>query len=532
MQPAHALVVTCFLIFALRRLLNYLHMLQQDDYERSRFLRWLVSNRAFDQRLSGLLIIVLVAFWVTGVFGVSVNNQAPWVLSCAFLIFAYQEPNPLRGAKKPLVLTSRAQRILIVGWGLCFLLSFQAPLLSNWTWIILIQAVPLLLAAADFLLTPIEYLIQRRYRNAAKVLLSEVKPRTIGITGSFGKTSVKHILHHILAMESQTLATPGSINTPMGITRIVRQEMKPGMRNFIVEMGAYREGSIRRLCELTPPNFGILTAIGPAHYERFKTLEVVTKTKFELAAAVLQDAAGRMVVCESVLEQPFAQHFIEQSRNRFSIYGYQANADLRIVSVEQTAQGLEMKFLWRGQEYDCFAPLFGLHHALNVSGAVLAAVLLGTAVERAIFALRTVPQIKHRLQVKTESDGRITIDDAFNSNPQGFKSALELLHFLAKGVRRRILVTPGMAELGEKHADAHRELGYFAASRVDVALVVRPDQIPTFMDGIRSAGSAVEIRSCKSFSEASSWLQQNARSSDIVLIENDLPDILERKMML
>ena len=182
------------------------------------------------------------------------------------------------------------------------------------------------------------------------------------------------------------------------------------------------------------------------------------------------------------------------------------------------------------EEFALFAPLYGLHHGANMALAFGAAGDGGRPRRKRLSRRwRRVPQIEHRLEVKPQGDGSILIDDAYNSNPSGFAAALELTDKLRNGCGRRILITPGMAELGERHAEAHAELGLKAAQCIDVALVVRSDRIPTFVDTFERRAVNGRLIKLRSFAEAETWLKRNVKEDDVVLIENDLPDILERE---
>jgi len=525
-----AVTAVAFLFFALRRLRRYLHIYQQEEYDSLRFLRWLFRSFAFDKRVALAIVIVVVAVQLAGPI-----LPAVWqgVLAGLFIIAAVLEADPRKHAKKKLAMTKRAQRIY---WAAFVLTAIVAGLAAFapaplW-WIAPLWAIPFTLVLGNLALMPLESRTQRKFWAEAHNKLKRLKPTVIGITGSFGKTSVKHILGHVLSMHARTLYTPGSVNTVMGNTRIIREQLKPGTRYFIAEMGAYGIGSIKRLCDLTPPDLGVLTTIGEAHYERFKSLETVAHAKFELSEAVVAKG-GKMVVGDEVLAQEYAVDYMNAHRESFVICGEGEFADLKILKVEQTADGLKVKVTWPEMfgedEFALFAPLYGLHHGANMALAFGAAVLAGVPAKKAIAAMATVPQIEHRLEVKPQGDGSILIDDAYNSNPSGFAAALELTNTLRNGHGRRILITPGMAELGERHAEAHAELGLKAAKCIDVALVVRPDRIPTFVDTFERRAANGRLVKLDSFAEAEDWLKRNVKENDVVLIENDLPDILERE---
>lgn len=524
------LLLAAYLFFLTRRVPRYLHMFQQDAYDARRFLGWVIRTKALDRRVSLALLVLGIAALVVPEWGDVLTLGAAVVL----FAFALREPDPRKEAKKKFVMTSRARRIfaasLVLGLGAGLLAGASSTLL---VWVVAVQVVPLLIVLGDLLLTPLENRIQKRFRDEASAKLEQIHPAVIGITGSFGKTSVKHILGHILELNAPTLYTPGSVNTLMGIARIIREQLRAGCRYFLVEMGAYGPGSIQRLCDFTPPQVGVITALGEAHYERFKTLDNVAHAKFELAEAALRHPHGKVVVHENVLQQPYARDFIAARRERFVICGTQPDADVVIGPVEQTASGVTVTAHREGQDYTLVAPLFGTHHADNMVLAFATAVSLGVTPARAVAAMRSVPQITHRLEVKPQPDGTIVIDDAFNSNPRGFRGAVELLSVLqASTGGRRILVTPGVAELGTKNDEVHRELGAIAARHADVAIVVRPDRIPAFAPSFRAAAPERTLLEVSGLAEALRWLKDNAQPKDIVLYENDLPDLQERRLKL
>jgi UDP-N-acetylmuramoyl-tripeptide--D-alanyl-D-alanine ligase len=521
-------LLASFGAFLFRRLLRYLHIYQQEEYDGLRFFKWLIRTRSFDFWISCLLILAGLAIYKLGL---------PRFLLALFLVplfiaAAMFEPDPRKAAKKKLVMTNRAKRI----FGIAFLLGLCAAYFilrkgSFLFWVLLVQFLPACLVLANLLLKPYENAVQLRFKNEASAKLARIAPKIVGITGSFGKTSVKHILGHVLELNGPTLFTPGSVNTLMGIARVIRERMTSDCRTFIVEMGAYGKGSIRKLCAFTPPQYGVITALGAAHYERFKSLNAVAEAKFELAEAVLANGTGRIIIHESVLAQDYARRFVAAHRDRFIVCGAGAEADARMLEAKQTEAGIELSLLWKDKTYDLFAPLFGLHHAGNIALAFVSAATFGVAPGRVIAALRTTPQIAHRLEVKPQADDTLIIDDAYNANPIGFEAAVELLSALAvKKGGRRILITPGLAELGAKHDEEHARLGALAAAHTDIALAVKPDRIPTFCEAYKNAKGEDGLVLVENLAAAQDWLRLHARPKDIVLYENDLPDLYEQKL--
>jgi UDP-N-acetylmuramoyl-tripeptide--D-alanyl-D-alanine ligase len=430
-------------------------------------------------------------------------------------------------------MTGRAKRIYFSGFAVlvaCALAVTFAdlPLL---VWAVLVQLIPVDLVCGNALAQPYEDRLQKRFWSEAKSKLISLKPTIVGITGSYGKTSTKHLLGHILEMQAPALITPGSVNTPMGIARVIREQLGSHHRFFVCEMGAYGPGSIARLCRLAPPDLGIITAIGMAHYERFKTLETVAATKFELAEAVAAKR-GTAIIAEQALEFQAAKNFIERHSDSTLVVGRGSGCPVRIVSSAQTEAGIQAEVFWNGRSYLLKAPVYGDHHISNMVLAFAAACTLGVSPEDAVLALASAPQISHRLELKGGPAGARIIDDAYNSNPAGFASALRLLGALSGNGARRILVTPGMVELGAAHDEEHRKIGELAGTQVDVLLAVVPERIKSLTAAYANANSNGAIVPVASFAEAQKWMDANLRPSDVVLLENDLPDLYEKKLRL
>ena len=538
-----------FLVFAARRGLTYLHIFQQEEYDGPRFLRWMAAARAFDKRAT----LPLLACWGAALAAPDATEwgaYAKWAAGLALLAVAAVEDNPLKAAKKKLVLTARVKRILSVALGLTALYGVALALCPAEPaallpfWILGVQGLPLALVTANASLAPVEARIQQGFWNEAHEKLLRLAPTVIAVTGSYGKTSVKHILAHVLGCYHPTLMTPGSINTPMGISRIIREKLTDAHRFFIAEMGAYGIGSIARLCRLAPPDFAIITNVGPAHYERFKDLATVVRAKFELAHATVA-RGGRVVLPAALLEHGHARDFAAANVGAVllcadadggagtigTVGAGAAEPSVRVLEAGQDLSGIHARLLYQGQEYEVRAPIHGMHHVDNVALAFAAACGVGVEPQRVVSALRSLPQIAHRLEVKPQPDGSVLIDDAYNSNPSGFASALNLLDLYRKSGRRGVLVTPGMVELGTLHDSAHAELGARAAACADVLLAVAPARIPTLVDAFRAAAGPDQlVVECADFAAARAWLAANIGPGDAVLLENDLPDLYEKKV--
>jgi len=536
------MIFIAYVTFAGKRMLTYMHVLQQEDYDNGRLTKWIFNNKAYDKRLTVSLLFfggLLITLHFSGHGDLMPDFFKHLLIFVMFVMTSYIEKDPRKSSKKKLVSTARAKRIFIPALIVALIMGIPHFFIQfPWAWIVNVQAIPYLLIFVNICLKPFEDIIQVGYWREANDKVKEINPTVIAITGSYGKTSVKHILAHVLSRQAPTLVTPGSVNTPMGITRVIREQLEPNHRYLIVEMGAYGPGSIGRLCKLTPPDYGIISSIGHAHYERFKSLDAVARTKFELAEAVIRNE-GKCVIHERTLRFNFPRKLKNEFMGNFIVAGdapevdkskrkdvtYILPEDLQVHNIEQKPNGLAMKFSYNKITYSPEAPLFGLHHGYNLALVFALCVELGISTDAIQDAFATMPQIKHRLEVKKLPDGITIIDDAYNSNPVGFASALAILAALGKS-GRKILITPGMIELGLAHDEAHAKIGETAGEVCDICIVVTPKRIPTFVNAFKAKGKT--LIEYDSFAEAQDWVNRNKQDGDVILIENDLPDMYER----
>ena len=505
------------IIFSFFRLRVLMLFFQQDEYRNKWFFSFIFKNLKLVDKKLAFLILLIWAFSL-------VNPIAIYLLAPIFIISAILENRVLKKAKKGLNITSRVKRIFFVA--MIITISISAAL-SYWSWfgmsLITIELLPLILIFANILLKPIENIIQKKYLREAKEVLDKLQPTVIGITGSYGKTSTKHILAHILSGNLPVLWTPGSVNTEMGVCRIIREKLQEQHKYFIVEMGAYFRGSIKKLCDFANPKHGIITAVGEAHYEHFKTQKTIAETKFELGECVEKNNGILIVNADQINKE-----FIPE---KMPLIKVGENQIIYISNIEQKNDGLHFIYHKNNEETQIFAPIFGEHHAQNIALAITMALELGMSMSTIVIMLKTLPQITHRLEVKPSNGGVTIIDDAYNSNPTGFKSAIKLLKTLK--TTRTILITPGMVELGQKHDEAHFEIGKYAGENVDITIVIAPNRIPTFIKGFKkTAKKNNKLIELKTFEEATKWMQKNTQSGDIILLENDLPDVYESSFFL
>lgn len=503
-----------------------LMMLQQNSYRSERYRRWLrqSADSTSVTRLVGMAVfLVAMVTWST----------TDWSMAM-MMLFGLLNVVALSRVKykKPLVWTARVKRLYGVMAALSAALIAAAVLIFGNSGALdrlfaatvavtgLYCASHMVTLAALALLAPVEKRINRRFTDdARRILRSMPDLKIIGITGSYGKTSTKHYLQRILSESFDTLMTPGSFNTPLGVVRTVREHLKPYNEVFIVEMGAKNIGDIKEICDIVNPSIGIVTAVGEQHLESFKTIENVQRTKFELIDALPAD--GLAVVNDDF---PFAANRpvdnVEVVR-----YAIRDTAGATVTARDITYDSRGTSFTIAGPDWEMrlHTHLVGECNISNLMAAVVTARHLGVPDEKIRIAVDHIEQVEHRLNLKRTPGGITIIDDAFNSNPTGSAMALDVLASMTGG--QRIIITPGMIELGDRQEELNRAFGRKIAECADTVIIVGHYNRDAILEGIAEGSMAQErVMMADTFSEAQAMLTSMAKAGDTVLYENDLPD--------
>lgn len=528
----NAFFIVVYAVCGLYMLLNFkydIQMLQQNSYRLPRYWRWLRGNMGSTWRLVDVAMLFLLFATLLDV-RLAVLIVGLGCLTKLWLIF-------IKKYKKPLVFTRRVMRIygvtgvLALGAYLAVILScgtrddiwgyYSAPVVSLGTLLLITIFSWAVVMLAVVILMPVESLINRRYRMDAERILNSMRDLTvIGVTGSYGKTSTKHYLNRILSESYDVLMTPGSFNTPMGVIRTIRELMKPYNQIFICEMGAKQRGDVKEICDMVHPSIGIVTAVGPMHLETFKTIENVQATKFELVDALPADG---LAVVNNDFEYCANRKVSNVKTERYGVAN-KKGCQYVATEVKYTPQGTSFTVEGPDGFRENFETrLVGECNISNLLGAIIVAIYLKVPVEKIRYAVSSIEQVEHRLSVTQAPTGVTIIDDAFNSNPTGSKMAVDVLSHFQDG--KRIIVTPGMIELGDRQAELNEELGRHIGKNVDVAIVVGTYNREALSKGILESGFKKEnLYPVDSFNDAQKLLSTLLVSGDTVLYENDLPD--------
>ncbi len=431
----------------------------------------------------------------------------------------------VRKAKKPFVLTMRVKRTYIV-CGVVYTLICAAVgfmLTGTEPKLYFLGLFPLLLplwtALGGLLAWPIEKLVSEMYfRDAQRKLAARPDLIKIGITGSYGKTSVKFILGTILQEKFQVLVTPSSFNTPMGVTRIIREKLQPAHQIFVAEMGARHVGDIKEMCRLVHPHHGVLTSVGPQHLDTFHNIDRIKKTKYELMDAIpdggccfFPDDGG---ICRELFDKT-------RKEKRLCAAYPSDDADVWASDITVSPTGSSFTLHTLSDSIQCETKLLGAHNIQNILLAATVGLHLGMTLRQVARGISKLCPVEHRLQL-IPSSGVTVIDDAFNSNPRSAEAALNVLHDFPG---RRIVITPGMVELGAEESRFNHDFGVKMANCADVVILVGKKHTAPIAHGLKESGfPESQLHIVSSLDEAAAILRQIGRPGDVALFENDLPD--------
>jgi UDP-N-acetylmuramoyl-tripeptide--D-alanyl-D-alanine ligase len=426
----------------------------------------------------------------------------------------------LRGRTSRLAWTRRMSQVVFVTVGLEALGIALAAVFSSLSAAVLAAAwsaiaAPLFVDVALAVLRPVEDVLAQRYVGRASAVLARVRPLVVGITGSYGKTTTKTYVAHLIAGDRSVVASPRSFNNRAGLARTVNEHLVSGTEVLVAEMGAYGPGEISALCRWLQPDVVVITSIGPAHLERFGTLDRTLSAKAEITSA------ARVVVLnidDERLEGLARRLAATQKVVRVSATDVSAD-----VVVLEHADGLELRLCGETSGVVVLARGSPSPIRSNAACAVAVAIEIGIDPEVVVRRLSSLPSVPNRLQRYQAKAGYVVLDDTFNANPAGARHALDALASEASE-GRRVLVTPGMVELGKTQTAENAALAERAAGVLTDLVVVGRTNRAALVEGCRRAGRPLSVKLVGTREEAVAWAHEQLGPGDAVLFENDLPD--------
>ncbi len=512
---------------------EHLHALQAERYQLPAFRLWLSRGheRLLKENVLWAFVLALLSVYLPVLLSMFMSvaevrvNLSNWLLLAVFALLMariawrdYTAPS-----RKPFVVTRRILRLSLVLWLLCFAVTALGALLLHIPAYFLFAGMPYLVLLAARIIEPYELRLNEKYFKRAKRKIRKCKDLiTIGITGSFGKTQTKFILRDILSAKYSVLATPASFNTPMGLSRVINDDLEPGHRVFIAEMGAQHVGDIRKLVELVRPSRGILTGIGAQHLDTFGSMENIAGTKYELMRGLPKDGFAVFGSGDDYIDRLFARCTREKCRVSLE---KEEDSTLWAERIEYSGKGTSF-MLWHrdGACIPCRTKLLGRYAVKDILLAAAMALNLGMTLEEIAAALPNVEPREHRLQLLPEGeDGLVMIDDTLNEDAE---TAYEAARVLARMPGRRIAVTPGVGEQAGNEKDVNYALGTELADGADTVILVGHRSFSrSLVRGLMEAGfSASSLHTVDDSEAADELLRELSEPGDTVLFESSIPD--------
>jgi len=513
--------------------LFFLQIFQQKGYKRNEYFGWIKHNystyvHSTTKTVMNFVVILLV--WQRE----AITPTAATIVLFVLALFWYAFDNRYRRtqSKKPLTFTPRMIRLTATS----LLLIMLPPTFGTWLtfmpseflfdiyfvaliWVFADMMVPYWVFPASILLQPVEDHIQKGFIQSAKEKLARLHHiKVIAITGSYGKTSTKFILRDILKQRFNVCFTPGSYNTPMGITKVINEDLDASHELLILEMGARYPGNIEELCDIATPDISVITNVGVAHLETFGSVDVIRETKGALVRCVRTNGLAVLNADDENVVRMSVRNDVVYSTTGLK------SGDIRAENIRYDENGCTFTvILSDGTTGEAKTRLLGAHNVANILQGIAVGLHLGMRLPTMLLAISEMEPIEHRLELKRQGT-ILVIDDAFNSNPVGAANAVEILSQFEGG--RRVIITPGMVELGDLEEMANYEFGVaIGRAHLDRVYLVGPERSRPIREGILSVGGDVDtIQTVRTLFEANNDLKNWLQPGDIVLYENDLPD--------
>lgn len=507
------------------------HMLQQNWYnDGNRYLKWIDNNWKFVFLWFDVFYVVLsmLGLWIN-VHVLSIMMTIYYIV-IAYLLVKNQKKEQV---KKPLAFTARIKRMCVT-ISIFYLIplvyiicNYDETLLAIYYLILgtLAYFNYHIVYLANIVNKPVEKCVYLYYKTKALRKLKTLNNmEVVAVTGSYGKTSTKNIISDILNVRYMAFPTPKNFNTNYGLIRTINEYIDKYNDYFIAELGAFRRGDIKSRASIVKPKYGVLTKIGTAHLDTFGSQENTTKTKFELIEYLPKDGVGFLNI-----DDDLQVNYKLKNNIKIVWYGLSDKADVYATDIKYTSSGMSFKVHFKGDKksYDFSTILLGEPNVYNILAGIAVGKELGLNISQLQQGVLKIKPIEHRLEMKKY--GNITyIDDAYNSNPIGSKMALDVMKLMPG---KKVVITPGMIEMGDKQYEVNYNFGKFIADSVDLAILVGKEQTKPIQNGIKDSkfnkDKLVVVNDVK---EAISIAQNYYKNEEVyILLENDLPDLFNEK---
>lgn len=330
-------------------------------------------------------------------------------------------------------------------------------------------------------------------KRAEKKLESMENMVVIGVTASYGKTSIKNYIAHILSAKYTVYATPRSVNTFGGVIKDINDDLPADTEVYVVEMGARGAGDIAEISKFVNPHLVVVGKIGSAHIEYFGSLENIRNTKMEILSS---DRLKEAWVHDSAMVKP------EKNVHTFG---------KDISNIRATLDGLDFEM----NSINYHANILGAFNAMNIAAAIKVAKALDMDEESIVKQLATLKPTPHRLQ-RMDAGGKIILDDSFNGNIDGM---LEGFNLASTYKGRKVLITPGLVEVDDEF---NIQVAKRADEVFDVVVVTGDLNYRIFQEHVDES-KLVKLESKDKMQE---MLIEQTQAGDLILFANDAPSFI------
>lgn len=314
----------------------------------------------------------------------------------------------------------------------------------------------------------------------------------------------------ILRSKFKTYATSANVNTDIGVANTILENIGWLADVFIVEMGAYKRGEIKQICDIVKPDISVITAIGSQHLALFKSIENTLKAKYEIVEYAKEDAT---IVLNA--DSDLALRIAEKSSKKEILYSISKEVDLWASDVKSSLDRVEFNVHYKGKAKRFEVRILGEHNVSNILAATAVALQLGMGLDEISNVLKEKSRRGDigRLSMKRSRFGYRVIDDSYNSNPDGFAAALDFLDKVRAG--KKILVTIGILELGSKVRAVYGNLSKKIAETCDV-LVTGDSRL---VQSVRSEDKNFKVIFDRGVKKQLKFLKEDVGKEDVVLFE-------------
>ena len=520
-----------FLIKLLRDSLYFVWLWQVKEYRIDRMISHLKENdKIFQNNLLYILAVIMFVLYFISLKNVPLFFQYLVLIIFLFSFLQIVKEIKNRNLKRPkatlkVVLIFLLLAIVYLMIAFCWISSFVVTeetkfligsLASVAELLLFVYIVNSLVISSIILaINPFFNFQKRRLIKRATLKMAGLKKiKVIGITGSYGKTSTKEFLYVILSQKYKVVRTEGNNNTNIGVAYTVLNKVNDDYDYFICEMGAYKIGEIKEICSIVKPEIGILTGINEQHIELFGSIENTRKAKFELIESLPEN--GLAVINSSIKYQVLS--IKAENIKHFSL------SDVSSIEVHQDY----IEFDYKSCKFKI--NFLGKHYIENILSAIMVAEHLGMNFGEIKNAIEKIEPSKFMMRKLDGPNGSIFVDDSYSANPDGVMAALDYLEEAYQGYQK-IIVFPGIIELGNRSKEVHRKLFDKISKICDIAYILNQSTKRLHSPkGTMEPASECKFVFEKDFDKVASMLKKDLDKNTVVLFESRGAGVVMKKM--